>query len=73
MQPDPSNKPRPVRSAVAAGLRATLRYCWHWAFPATDHDNLPDEFKSHSARELQRQEQARHLSEWSRNQPRWPL
>lgn len=73
MQPDPSPKPRPVRSAISAGLRASLRFCWDCAFPPPADGNLPAEFQSHSARELQRREQAKPLSEWSRDVPRWPL
>ncbi len=70
--PAPATKPRPVRSAIAAGLRALLRFCWDCVFPPPAEDNLPPEFKSHSARALEQREQARQLSEWSRNMPRWP-
>lgn len=70
MTPDPATKPKPVRSALAAGLRATARFCWDCAFPSPDA-HLPAELKPPPAHDLQRMEQARHLSELSRNWPRW--
>lgn len=72
MQPAPSTKPRPVRAAVASGLRAAARFCWDCAFPSPEA-RFPAEFKPPPARDLQRMAQARHLAELSRNWPRWPV
>jgi len=73
MQPDPATKPtRPVRSALAAGLRATARFCWDCAFPSPEASRLPDEFSPRPSPESQRLHHASHLSELTRNWPRWP-
>jgi hypothetical protein len=68
-----TNPPRPVRSAVAAGLRVAARFCWDCAFPSPEASRLPDEFRPRPTHEAQRQNHAQHLSELSRNWPRWPV
>jgi hypothetical protein len=70
MHSDSSTKPRPVRSALATGLRATARFCWDCVFPPPGNQ-LPAEFKPPPSRDLHHMEQQRHLSELSRNWPRW--
>jgi hypothetical protein len=72
MQPVPATKPRPVRSAVAAGIRAAARLCWDCTFPSPDDNQLPDEFRPRASLDSQWLDHARHLSELARNWPRWP-
>jgi hypothetical protein len=72
MHSDPATKPKFGRSALAGGLRAAVHLCWDCAFPPPEARH-PAEFKPPPALDLQRLEQARHLSELSRNWPRWPL
>ncbi len=71
MSSAPSPKPRPVRSALAVGLRTSLNFCWECAFPSPGWPPLPAEFKPPPACDLHQLEHARHLSELSRNWPRW--